>query len=123
MTLDSLGETGRAGDVIVEGAVVDGVSAALVELPDVHDVAAVALERRDAFIRLHHATCKGGGATRSLLPGRKQTGTRCLRLAGEVFGHPDALVVLQSGVFHPRAERVLHLAHGPRVDQGFDQAL
>lgn len=44
-------------------------------------------------------------------------------LTGKVLGHPNALVVQLSGVFHPRAKCVLHLCHPAWVDQRLDEAL
>lgn len=50
------GNAGSPSDVIVEGTVVNGVAAALVELPNVHSVTAAVLEGGNASVFLHHTT-------------------------------------------------------------------
>lgn len=92
------GNAGSPSDVIIEGTVVDGVAAALVELSNVHSVTAAVLEGGNAFILLHHTTRK-------------------------VFCHPHSLIVQMSGVFHPCAKCGFHLCHISEVDQRLNQAL
>ena len=54
-TVDLPADAGSASDVIIEGAVVDSVSAALVELSHIHKVTAAVLEGGNALVLLHHA--------------------------------------------------------------------
>lgn len=55
-TVDLPADAGSSSDVIIEGAVVNSVSAALVELSHIHNVAAAVLEGGNALVLLHHAT-------------------------------------------------------------------
>lgn len=49
---------GSPSNVVIEGAVMDGVTAALVKLPNVHCVTAVRLEVSEAFVLLHQTAWK-----------------------------------------------------------------
>lgn len=54
------GNAGGAGNVVIEGTVVNCVPTAIVVLPNIHSLTAVVPEGADAVIHLHHSTWRRG---------------------------------------------------------------
>lgn len=116
--------------MIIKEAIVNDVAAALIVLYNVYGVAAVLLEKGNAFVLLQHATW---GRTSKIFTAKRRgdyksgdrstCATLCNQPTRKVICHPYSLIVQLSGVLHPCAKCGFHLCHISGVDQRLNQAV